>query len=178
MVVSHRIVEQIPSLRRYARALSGGNAADADDLVQDTLERAYAKWNLFRSGSRLRPWLFSIMHNLFINELRRPERREVPGSMDEVLAISTPAPQEHQVLVAEILTAVGRLPPDQREVLLLVAVEEFSYAEAARILDIPTGTVMSRLFRARAQLRVLTSEPTSADATTSLRLVRKAGAQS
>lgn len=175
MIVSHRIVEQIPSLRRYARALTSGNMADADDLVQDTLERAYVKWSLFRGGAKLRPWLFSIMHNLFINEIRRPERRTPPGSMDEALAIGMLAPQEHQVLVAEVLAAVGRLPPDQREVLLLVSVEEFSYAEAARILDIPVGTVMSRLFRARAQLRILTGEQAAANATTSLRLVRKAG---
>lgn len=110
MIVAHHVVEQIPSLRRYARALTGGNAADADDLVQDTLERAYVKWSLFRRGSRLRPWLFSIMHNLFINDLRRPERRVVLGSMDEALAIDTPARQEQLVLVAEVLAAVARLP--------------------------------------------------------------------
>ena len=175
MIGSHRIVEQIPSLRRYARALSGGNATDADDLVQDTLERAHVKWSLFRGGDRLRPWLFSIMHNLFVNEIRRPERRSPPGGLDEALAIGMPAPQENQVLAAEVLAAVHRLPPDQREVLLLVSVEEFSYAETARILDIPQGTVMSRLFRARAQLRLLTGEQASADTSTPLRLVKMVG---
>lgn len=168
----HPIVEQIPSLRRYARALAGGNTENADDLVQDTLERAYGKWNLFRSGGSLRPWLFSIMHNVFINEMRRPRNRVPMGSMDEALAIGTPATQESRVLAGEIISAAGRLPADLRETLLLVSVEEFSYAETARILNIPLGTVMSRLFRARAQLRILTDEQAPTDAGTALRLVR------
>ena len=174
-IFSHSIVEQIPSLRRYARTLTGGNPENADDLVQDTLERAYSKWNLFRVGAKLRPWLFSIMHNVFINEIRRPGSRLTTESMDEMLEIGMPAPQENHVRVCEVLTAVGRLAPELREVLVLVSVEEFSYAEVAKILDIPTGTVMSRLFRARAQLRVLTGEPARSATQSGLRLVQNSG---
>ena len=169
---SHRIAEQIPSLRRYARALTGGNRENADDLVQDTLERAYAKWSLFRMGAELRPWLFSIMHNVFVNDVRRMKNRVPMDSLDEVVAMGIPAPQENQVQVREVLAAVGRLAPEFREVLVLVSIEAFSYAETARILGIPMGTVMSRLSRARNQLRVLTGEPSLSEARPGLRLVR------
>lgn len=168
----HRIAEQIPSLRRYARALTGGNRENADDLVQDTLERAYAKWSLFRMGAELRPWLFSIMHNVFVNDVRCMKNRVPMGSIDEAVAIGMPAPQENQVQVREVLAMVGRLAPEFREVLVLVSIEEFSYAETARILGIPTGTVMSRLFRARAQLGALTGAAAPSDARPGLRLVR------
>lgn len=168
---SHRITEQIPSLRRYARALTGGNRENSDDLVQDTLERAYAKWSLFRMGAELRPWLFSIMHNVFVNDVRRMRNRVPTGSLDEAVAIGMPAPQENQVQVREVLAAVGRLAPAFREVLVLVSIEEFSYAETAKILGIPVGTVMSRLFRARTQLGVLTGDSSLSDARPGLRLV-------
>jgi len=169
---SHRIIEQIPGLRRYARALTGGNPENADDLVQDTLERAYAKWSLFKLGAELRPWLFSIMHNVFVNEVRRTKNRAQMCPIDEAMAMSTPAPQENQVQLRQILAAVGQLAPELREVLVLVSVEEFSYAETAKILDIPMGTVMSRLFRARTQLRVLTEAPTLSAARSGLRIVQ------
>ncbi len=168
----HRIAEQIPSLRRYARALTGGNRENADDLVQDTLERAYAKWSLFRMGAELRPWLFSIMHNVFVNDVRRMSNRVATDPIEEAVAMGMPAPQENQVQVREVLAMVGRLAPEFREVLVLVSIEEFSYAETARILGIPTGTVMSRLFRARAQLGALTGAAAPSDARPGLRLVR------
>lgn len=174
-IFSHPIIEQIPGLRRYARALTGGKKENADDLVQDTLERAYMKWHLFKLGTNLRPWLFSIMHNVFVNEMRLLKHRATMRSADDdmvnAMATSTPASQENYVQACETLAAVGRLSPELREVLVLVSVEEFSYAETAKILDIPLGTVMSRLFRARTQLRILTGEPALADARSGLRLV-------
>ena len=168
---SHLIIEQIPGLRRYARALTGGQKENADDLVQDTLERAYLKWHLFRLGSDLRPWLFSIMHNVFVNEMRLVKNRVSMARLeDEDLGIHT-ANQTDHVMVRETLAAIGRLLPELREVLVLVTVETFSYAETAKILDIPLGTVMSRLARARAQLRALLDEPVRTDSRVAMRLV-------
>lgn len=168
---SHLIIEQIPGLRRYARALTGGKKENADDLVQDTLERAYAKWHLFRLGSDLRPWLFSIMHNVFVNEMRLLKNRVAVGPIDdERIGIQSPTQLDH-VLVRETLAAVGRLTPELREVLVLVTVETFSYAETAKILEIPLGTVMSRLARARVQLRLLTGEPARGETRVTMRLV-------
>lgn len=169
---SHPIVKEIPGLRRYARALLGGHKENADDLVQDTLERAYVKWNLFRVGSELRPWLFSIMHNIFINDIQRSKNRASTSSIDDALDVSTPAPQENHVQAREILGAVGRLAPELRDVLVLVSVEEFSYADAAKILNVPVGTVMSRMFRARSQLRVLMGEAALTGGRSGLRLVQ------
>ena len=167
---SHLIIEQIPGLRRYARALTGGQKENADDLVQDTLERAYLKWHLFRLGSDLRPWLFSIMHNVFINNWRIQVARASPGITD-TWESSAPASQLSHVQVNETLAAVGQLAPELREVLILVTVETFSYSETAKILDIPIGTVMSRLSRARSQLRILTGESARRPARIGLRLV-------
>ena len=169
-LISHLIIEQIPGLRRYARALTGGKKENADDLVQDTLERAYVKWHLFRLGSDMRPWLFSIMHNVFVNDRRLLKNRVNLEGID-ALERSTAAPQLNHVQARETLAAVGRLAPELREVLILVTVETFSYAETAKILDIPLGTVMSRLSRARTQLRVLTGEPAQSHTRSGLRLV-------
>ena len=167
---AHLIIEQIPGLRRYARALTGGKKENADDLVQDTLERAYAKWHLFRLGTDLRPWLFSIMHNVFVNEMRLLKNRITIGPIEDERGVQAAGQIDH-VLVCETLAAVGRLPPELREVLVLVTVATFSYAETAKMLDIPLGTVMSRLSRARAQLRVLTGEPARGEARATMRLV-------
>lgn len=168
---SHPIVEHIPGLRRYARALTGGKKENADDLVQDTLERAYVKWHLFRLGTDLRPWLFSIMHNVFVTEMRRLKHQMALTANDDDAVSFAPASHEDYVQVREILAAMGQLAPELREVLILVSVETFSYAETAKILDIPIGTVMSRLFRARAQLRILTGEGTRVKNRSGLRLV-------
>ena len=172
-ICSHPIIEQIQGLRRYARALTGGKMENADDLVQDTLERAYAKWHLFKLGTDLRPWLFSIMHNVFVNEMRLLKHRVMMDSIDDTSIIGIPATQESYVQARETLTAVGRLAPELREVLVLVSVETFSYAETAEILDIPLGTVMSQLFRARTQLRILTGELAPSGSRSGLRLVDK-----
>ena len=150
------IVEHIPSLRRYARALTG-DAWAADDLVQDTLERACGKWRLWVVGSNLRAWLFTLMHNLFANQLRGAARQSRVGQqvdLDDV-GHELAAPVATPDLALDLQRCLLRLPEDQRAVLLLVALEDMPYAAVARILHIPVGTVMSRLSRARSRLREL-----------------------
>jgi RNA polymerase sigma-70 factor (ECF subfamily) len=149
----HPIVEHIPRLRRYARALVGDRYA-ADDLVQDTLERAWNKFYLWRPGSDLRAWLFAIMHNVFVNQARR-RRYEIELPMDEVPAMAVRATQSEQLELHDVDRALRNLPVEQREVVLLVVVEQLTYGEVSRSLDIPIGTVMSRLSRARERLRQL-----------------------
>ena len=149
----HPIVEHIPRLRRYARALVGDRYA-ADDLVQDTLERAWNKFYLWRPGSDLRAWLFAIMHNVFVNQARR-RRYEIELPMDEMPAVAVRATQSEQLELHDVDRALHNLPVEQREVVLLVVVEQLTYGEVSRSLDIPIGTVMSRLSRARERLRQL-----------------------
>jgi RNA polymerase sigma-70 factor (ECF subfamily) len=153
------LIEQIPHLRRYARVLCAGRAADADDLVQDTLERAVSKWGLWRGAGSVRPWLFSIMHNLFVDQcaLRGAQATQALDDLPDGALPPQAATQELRLEAIELLAALQRLSVPLREVLLLVAVEGFSYAEAAKALGVPTGTVMSRLSRARNQLWQLTS---------------------
>ncbi len=149
-----RIVELIPRLRRYARALVGSRG-EADDLVQDTLARSFDKLHLWRPERDLRVWLFSVMHNLHVDQGRaRRARPEVPLGGE---ALAAPAPGgPGDVLERQRLTqALEWLPAPQKQVLLLVALEQLSYDEVARALGIPVGTVMSRLSRARATLRAL-----------------------
>ncbi|SFM66451.1 RNA polymerase sigma factor [Variovorax sp. OV329] len=146
------IVACIPALRRYARALTG-DAWAADDLVQDTLERACAKWSLWRAGSDLRAWLFTIMHNVWVNQLRRAGARTLLD-IDDV-AHDLQAPGAEPDLMIDLQRCLLQLPSEQRAVLLLAALEDFSYQEIAKVLDIPAGTVMSRLSRARARLAEL-----------------------
>ena len=149
-----RLVEPlIPALRRYARALLRDRVA-ADDLVQDCLERTITRWHQRRPDGDTRAWVFTILHNLAFNRLRQLQRRgehlPIDGIDDTVLA-RAPTQEDglrHQV----IIDALATLPPEQRSVLLLVTVEDLSYAEAARVLDIPIGTVMSRVSRAREKL--------------------------
>jgi len=148
------IVEQIPRLRRYARALAGDRNA-ADDLVQDTLERAWTKLYLYRRGTDLRAWLFTVMHNVYVNQRRAA--RPSTSLDDEMPELAQPVRETDTLVLRDLDAAIGRLPPDQREVLLLVALEDMSYVEAARVLGIPIGTVMSRLARAREKLRAMLS---------------------
>lgn len=150
----HPIVAQIPSLRRYARALVG-NTADADDLVQDTLERAHGKWHLWRRGTDLRPWLFTLMHNVFVSQARLSRSHLRVAPLDDAAQVQTRGGQEAAGARLDVAAALAQLSPAQREVLLLVTLEDLSYAEAARVLDVPLGTVMSRLAAARARLREL-----------------------
>ena len=150
---NHQILEHIPRLRRYARALLGDRYA-ADDLVQDTLERAWNKFHLWRPGSDLRAWLFAIMHNVFVNQVRS-KRSEIEKTMEELPVVAVRATQSDSLEIADVGRALRALPDEQREVLLLVAIEEMTYDEVSRALAIPIGTVMSRLSRARERMRRL-----------------------
>lgn len=148
------VIEHIPRLRRYARALTGDRYA-VDDLVQDTLERALNKLHLWRPGSDMRAWLFSVMHKVFVNQKRSP-RPEVELDLRELPAVAVQATQFDRIVLADVDKALNSISTEQREVLLLVAVEQMSYEETAKALAIPIGTVMSRLSRARERLRQLT----------------------
>jgi len=151
MTVDHdQVVAYIPNLRRYARALVG-DAEAADDLVQDTLERAVRKFALWRPGN-LRAWLFSIMHNVFINQLKARKVR-FDEELDENLPAHMPTVTGEDV--ADLERALMQLSPGQREVVLLVALEDLTYNDVSKMLGIPVGTVMSRLSRGRERLRVL-----------------------
>lgn len=148
------IAEQIPRLRRYARALLH-NPQSADDLVQDTLERAWAKRDLWRQGSDLRAWLFTIMHNIFVNQFHRraaaPPMSEFENSAPAIAA----ATADEAIVMRDLSNALAQLSPDLREVVFLVGVEQLSYQEVAQLLGTPIGTVMSRLSRGRERLRLL-----------------------
>ena len=147
-----RIVELIPRLRRYARALVGDRAR-ADDLVQDTLERAWNKFHLWRPGSDLRAWLFTVMHNVHVNQVRASRNHTMLDDDGEEMAV---APVQGAALeIRDLERALALIPAEQREVLLLIALEDMTYAEVANALGIPIGTVMSRLSRAREKLRGL-----------------------
>jgi RNA polymerase sigma-70 factor (ECF subfamily) len=149
---AERLVELIPRLRRYARALVGDRAG-ADDLVQDTLERAWAKLHLYRRGTDLRAWLFTVMHNVHVNRVRAA--RATDTLEEEMPELAQRASQGDSLVVRDLDRAISRLPAEQRAVLLLVTLEEMSYETVARTLDIPIGTVMSRLSRAREKLRAM-----------------------
>ena len=153
------IVDQIPALRRYARTLTG-DAWAADDLVQDTLERACSKWRLWTAGSDLRAWLFTVMHNLFVNQIRNAARQMQGSTVDiDDVAHELSAPEHVMGQSLDLQRCLLCLPADQREVLLLVSIEDMSYAEVAKITGTPIGTVMSRLSRARSRLQTLLDAP-------------------
>jgi RNA polymerase sigma-70 factor (ECF subfamily) len=142
----------LPRLRRYARALVGDRAG-ADDLVQDTMERAWQKLASWRRSSDMRPWLFSIMHNLHVDQRRKPVIPTV--TLDDEDALATPAYAPDRLVGYDLESALRQLAAEQREILLLVVLEEMTYEEVAATLGIPLGTVMSRLSRARERLRML-----------------------
>lgn len=148
---------QIPRLRRYARALTGSREA-ADDLTQDTLERAWLKRSLWQAdaalGARsLGAWLFAVMHNVFINEVRRRRPTEPLDAHEDELEQPAAARADSGVALRDLQRALAQLPVEQREVVLLVGLEGLSYDEAAQALEVPIGTVMSRLSRGRERLR-------------------------
>ncbi|HLF21455.1 MAG TPA: RNA polymerase sigma factor [Aestuariivirga sp.] len=149
-----QLAAELPHLRRFSRALVG-DAALADDLVQDCLERAMIKSHLYDPARPLRAWLYAVLRNLFISGLRRDRRSAVVKSVDDLAGGegSVAANQEERLSVALVAEALDRLPHDQREVIVLVALEEMSYRDAAEIAGVPIGTVMSRLSRARAALQ-------------------------
>jgi RNA polymerase sigma-70 factor, ECF subfamily len=143
----------VPDLRRYARFLLK-SAQDADDLVHDCLVRALARWETRREELKLRPWLFAIMHNLFISNVRRQRARpESVGLGPELDHGAEDGAQEGALRWRDLNRALAMLPEDQRSVVMLVSVEDLSYAEAGQVLGIPIGTVMSRLSRGRERLR-------------------------
>ncbi|RJG11580.1 RNA polymerase sigma factor [Massilia cavernae] len=150
---SAQLVSCIPRLRRYARALVGSRA-EADDLVQDTLERGWSKLASCRLGSDMRPWMFGIMHNLYVDQLRKQVVATVELDED-TLVPSYNAPQMQGLEIRDMQAALTLLPVEQREILLLVALEEMTYEEISSTLSIPLGTVMSRLSRGRERLRLL-----------------------
>src|SRR3979411_1375965 len=149
MEEAERLVDLIPRLRRYARALVSDRAA-ADDLVQDTLERAWAKLHLYRRGTDLRAWLFTVMHNVHVNKVRAT--RVMDTLEDELPELAQRAAQGDALLVRDLDRAIARLPSEQRAVLLLVTLEEMSYEDVARSLGIPIGTWSSCRARAREKL--------------------------
>jgi RNA polymerase sigma-70 factor (ECF subfamily) len=152
----------VPSLRRYARALAGERDL-ADDLVQSCLERAWKRRQLWRRTGSLRSWLFTILHNVYANEMRSRSRRPRTVPLDALQHAGDPPAQDAHAAAREVLVALDTLPDEQRQVILLVGMEGFSYREAAAALDVPIGTVMSRLSRGRERLRALTDEPGAAD---------------
>ncbi|HZD89148.1 MAG TPA: sigma-70 family RNA polymerase sigma factor [Pseudolabrys sp.] len=150
-----RLEEQLPRLRRYARALTRDKQR-ADDLVQDTVVRALAKQHLWQEGTNLRAWLFTLMHNQYVNDVRRAGREG--GNVDvaemaSVLAATTDPTAARRL--HEMEEGLAQLPLEQREAILLIALEGMRYDEAASVLGVPIGTVRSRLSRGRDTLRRL-----------------------
>lgn len=146
---------EIPRLRRYARALTR-DATRADDLVQSCLLRALAKSHLWQPGTDLRAWLFTILHNQHVNDVRRAVREGVNIPVEDVAPVLTvPSTQQATLQLRDLDRAMARLPDEQRQVLLLVGLEGMRYEEVAAVLDIPVGTVRSRLSRGRDMLRHL-----------------------
>ncbi|MBM6593227.1 sigma-70 family RNA polymerase sigma factor [Microvirga pudoricolor] len=157
------VIDLLPRLRRYAQALTRDSAA-AEDLVQDALVRAYERRHTFRPGGNLRGWLMSVLHNVFVDGRRRAqaETRKVEGAAGLADEASQPD-QEWHVRLRQVGEAFSNLPDEQREALYLVSIEGLSYQEAAQTLEIPVGTLMSRLGRGRAALRAFEEGRDGAD---------------
>ena len=150
------IQTEIPRLRRYARALTR-DVVSADDLVQDTLTRALGKLHLWQEGSDLRAWLFTILHNQYVNNIRRAVREGAAVALNESEPMLSRAPQQGRRLeLRDLERALAQLPEEQRAVILLVGLEGMRYEEVAAVLDVPVGTIRSRLSRGREALRRLT----------------------
>jgi RNA polymerase sigma-70 factor (ECF subfamily) len=150
------LIAELPYLRRFARSLAG-DAALADDLVQDTAERALDKQRLYDPSRPLRAWLYAILRNLFINGIRKRQQFQVVKNVDDLTdgEDAVQPEQEQGMSLRLIADALDRLPPQHREVIALVSLEEMSYRDVSEILGVPMGTVMSRLSRAREQMRGL-----------------------
>lgn len=151
--IESQIVAQIPHLRRYATALLRDRDA-ADDLVQDCLTRAIGRSHLWRPDGALRAWLFTILHNLHVNQLRKRGRApDIHSDTDSLERLPAPRDQDSGLALRDLSNALGQLSEEQRSVVLLVGLEGLSYAETAAVTGAPVGTVMSRLSRGREQLR-------------------------
>jgi RNA polymerase sigma-70 factor, ECF subfamily len=158
----HLIAEQIPKLRRYARALLG-DPVRADDLVQEALLRALSRSHLWQPGTDIRAWMFTILHNVHVNNQRQRRHRDDHQELsDDRPEMATPATQERILEMRDLARGLQLLPGPQREVVLLVGIEGMNYKQVAAVLDIPIGTVMSRLHRGREALRrLMTDGPVS-----------------
>jgi RNA polymerase sigma-70 factor, ECF subfamily len=153
--ICKRIEEEIPRLRRYARALTRDVNA-ADDLVQDSLARALGRVHLWQKGTDLRAWLFTILHNQYVNHVRRAVREGAAvGLSDTEPMLATAPSQSKRLELRDLERAIAQLPEEQRSVLLLVGLEGMRYEEVAAVLDVPVGTIRSRLSRGRETLREL-----------------------
>ncbi len=146
-----QVIEQLPALRRYARVLTG-DAWAADDLVQDTLERACSKWLLWRTGSDLRAWLFTILRNEFYSQMRKRGREVSDADGALTVAMATHPEQAGKLDMQDFQVALAKLPDDQREAIILIGATGLSYEEAAEICGCAVGTVKSRVSRARTRL--------------------------
>ena len=150
-----QLIAVLPRLRRFARGLSG-SIADADDLVQAACERALARQHQFQEGTRFDSWMFRIVQTIWIDQVRARDVRKEGGDIaEDRLGSDEPVRRvEARLALAEVRRALDRLPPDQRTALLLVTVEGLSYKEAAEVVQVPVGTIMSRLARARIALQL------------------------
>lgn len=148
------IAREIPKLRRYALALVNDPVA-ADDLVQDTLERAIRKRHLWSRRGSMRGWLYRVLYNVFINQTGKRRRAQAEVDLDQAPALMEARSQEQTLICCDIVEAMRRLPPDQRAAIALTAIEGLSYDEAADVLSIPIGTLRSRISRGRDELRSL-----------------------
>ena len=153
LIDRNALIDLLPRLRRYAGVLTRDRSR-ADDLVQDTLQRAIEREATFRSGENLRAWLFALMHNLFIDGVRGSEAIDWTADAGALPEAAAPR-QSDPIEMRDIHRALAKLPTEQREVLLLVAIEGLRYREAAEVLVLPIGTVMSRLARAREKMQEL-----------------------
>ncbi|MGH7046223.1 MAG: RNA polymerase sigma factor [Stellaceae bacterium] len=150
-----QLIAILPRLRRFARGLTG-SASEADDLVQAACERALARRHQFQEGTRFDSWMFRIVQTIWIDQLRsRQVRKEDAALSEERLGSDEPVRRaEARLALSEVRSALDHLPPEQRAVLLLVTVDGLSYKEAAEIVQVPIGTIMSRLARARMALQL------------------------
>lgn len=155
------VLPQLDSLYRLALRLTT-DPTRAEDLVQDTVLKAFRSWQRFQPGTNIRSWLFTILRNTFINEYRRRQREPIPMDLETIEPYATFRGTDEedpegtffsQIVDGKVLEAIDALPEDFREVLVLSDVENLSYAEIADVLGLPVGTVKSRLFRARRQLQ-------------------------
>ncbi len=160
------IVDHLPNLRAFAYSLTH-NGADADDLVQDAVVKAWRKFHLFEEGSNLQAWLFTILRNTFYSDLRRL-RRETVGRLDDVSQLLSEKPRhDSRLAMRDFDRAFALLPPEQREVLMLVGASGMTYEEAAELCNVPMGTIKSRINRGRARLHELLGTTSSSDLTSS-----------
>src|ERR1700751_5124986 len=167
----HDLIEhEIPRLRRYARALTR-NPDRADDLVQETLLRAIRKSHLWQPGTDIRAWLFTIMHNHHVNMVRSVMRQAAMVDIEDMSSsLVAPSDPTASRQLREVERALTCLPDEQREVILLVGLEEMSYQETAQVLGVPVGTVRSRLSRGREALRRLMDLPETLSTASKVRL--------